>query len=56
MVGGVVLERHLKRVAANHGVTVRKKNPTISDLNDSLKNAGADDVPLCPDTAPRRHP
>ena len=36
-VAGVVLERHLKDVCSNHGVTVRKKNAQISDLNDALK-------------------
>lgn len=34
---GVVLERHLQRVAMNHKIATRKKNPTISDLNDPLK-------------------
>jgi hypothetical protein len=37
---GVVLERHLQRVAVNHKITISKKNPTISDLNDPLRNAG----------------
>lgn len=37
---GVVLERHLQRAAANHGVSIRKKSPTISDLNDPLKQKG----------------
>lgn len=38
VVAGVVLERHLKRVCANHAITVRKKNPTIGDLNNLLKD------------------
>ena len=42
---GVVLERHLQRVAANHNVNPGKKNPTIADLNDPLKQAGIYDVP-----------
>ena len=42
---GVVLERHLKEVCGNHGVTVRKAKPTISDLNDALKNANAIEIP-----------
>jgi len=42
---GVVLERHLQQVAQNHGVTIRKKAPTISDLNDPLKQAGIYDTP-----------
>ena len=44
-VAGVVLERHLKEVCGNHGVTVRKAKPTISDLNDALKNANAIEIP-----------
>ena len=43
-VAGVVLERHLREVCANHDVTV-KKTPHISDLNDALKNANAIDIP-----------
>lgn len=42
---GVVLERHLQRVATNHGISIRKKNPTISDLNDPLKQAGVYETP-----------
>ncbi len=42
---GVVLERHLQRVAENRGVAPTKKSPTISDLNDPLKQAGVYDVP-----------
>jgi hypothetical protein len=42
---GVVLEDHLQRVAANHGVKIAKKNPTISDLNDPLWQAGIYDQP-----------
>jgi hypothetical protein len=37
---GVVLERHLQRAAENHQVSTGKKNPTIADLNDPLKNKG----------------
>lgn len=43
---GVVLERHLQRVAVNHKITISKKNPTIADLNDPLKGAGLYDVPM----------
>lgn len=42
---GVVLERHLQQLSKNHNVTVRKKAPTISDLNDLLKKAGVYDLP-----------
>lgn len=38
-VAGVVLEGHLKTVYDNHGIKISKKNPTISDFNDALKNA-----------------
>ena len=42
---GVVLERHLKEVCGNHGLTLRKKAPQISDLNDALKDANVIDIP-----------
>ena len=43
---GVVLERHLQRTALNHKIAIRKKSPTISDLNDPLKQASVYDVPI----------
>nr|WP_306266473.1 HEPN domain-containing protein [Pararhizobium sp. IMCC3301] len=36
---GVVIEKHLKQVCVTHNITVRKKNPGISDLNQLLKDA-----------------
>ncbi|WP_017216272.1 hypothetical protein [Pseudoalteromonas sp. NJ631] len=42
---GVVLERHLQRTAENHQIKLRKKAPTISDLNDPLKQANVYGVP-----------
>jgi hypothetical protein len=42
---GVVLERHLQRVAVNHEVKITKRDPTIGDLNDPLKQANVYDVP-----------
>lgn len=42
---GVVLERHLQRVVANHKIRISKKNPTVSDLNDTLKDKGVIDIP-----------
>ena len=42
---GVVLERHLQRVVQNHRISMRKRSPSISDLNDPLKNARVYDVP-----------
>lgn len=43
-IGGVVLEKHLAQVCASHKVTVKKTDPTISELNDLLKGAGVIDV------------
>ena len=43
---GVVLEKHLAEVCSNHSISIKKKNPHISDLNDALKTADAIDVPL----------
>ena len=45
VVCGVVIEAHLKSVASRHSITFRKKRPTISDLNDALKNGNVYDVP-----------
>ena len=42
---GVVMERHLAQVCKNHKITIRKKNLTISDFNDKLKNEGVIDIP-----------
>jgi hypothetical protein len=44
-VAGVVLEHHLAQVCDNHGVAPKKKNPTISDFNDSLRTAAVIDTP-----------
>jgi hypothetical protein len=45
VITGVVLEKHLHEVCRNHSVAVKKKSPTIGDLNDSLKEAGVLDIP-----------
>ena len=42
---GVILEGHLQRVTQNHNIPIRKKSPTIADLNDPLKNKGVYDNP-----------
>jgi hypothetical protein len=42
---GVVLERHLGQVCDNHNIKVTKKNPTIGDLNDLLKENGVLQIP-----------
>ncbi len=44
-IAGVVLEKHLAQVVDNHASKTRKKNPSISDFNDLLKNVGVLDVP-----------
>jgi hypothetical protein len=43
-IAGVILEQHLAQVAKNHSVTIKKKDPSISDLNDTLKAATVYDV------------
>jgi hypothetical protein len=42
---GVVLERHLSQVCADHQLSTRKKNPAIADFNESLKAGGVIDLP-----------
>ena len=42
---GVVLERHLAQVCGNHGIAIKKKHPTINDLNTLLKDATVIDTP-----------
>lgn len=44
IIAGVILERHLQRVLANHSVSLRKK-PTLATLNDALRAADIYDVP-----------
>lgn len=46
MIAGVVLERHLKRVLANHQLTVGRKKPTLSNLNEALKGGYVYDLPM----------
>ena len=38
VVCGVVLESHLRDVAARHGIKLKKRNPSISDWNNALKD------------------
>ena len=42
---GVVIEKHLKQVCANHCVKSKKRNPTISDFNQLLKDEDVISVP-----------
>jgi hypothetical protein len=41
---GVILEAHLQRVAISRGVAIARKSPTLSDLNEPLKQAGVYDM------------
>jgi len=41
---GVVLERHLSQVCNNHNLKIKKKEPSISDFNDTLKNSSVIDT------------
>lgn len=43
---GVVLEGHLNSVADGKGIKLRKKSPTVSDINDALKNKDIYDIPM----------
>ena len=43
---GVVLERHLKIICQNHSIPITKKNPTINDYNDLLKNNNIIELPV----------
>lgn len=38
VIAGVVLESYLSKVTDNHSLTLSKKNPTLSDFNEVLKN------------------
>lgn len=44
-VAGVVLEKHLGQVCINHNMSINKKNPTINDFNELLKNNNVLDTP-----------
>jgi hypothetical protein len=41
---GVILENHLQKIVKNHRISVTKRNPNISDLNDLLKSNGVYDL------------
>ena len=43
-IAGVVLERHLLQVCDNHKVIVKKKNPTINNLAELLKNTNVIEI------------
>jgi hypothetical protein len=44
-IAGVILEKHLAQVCENHTIKVNKKNPTINDFNELLKEANVIDTP-----------
>ena len=43
-VSGVVLEKHLERIATSHQISISKKTPTIADFNDKFKEEKVYDV------------
>jgi len=45
-IAGVVLEKHLGQIAQNHKVTVKKKDPTIGELNDLLRAENVIEIPV----------
>lgn len=42
---GVTIEAHLGRIAKNHQLPIAKRDPTIGDLNETLKAGGVLDIP-----------
>ena len=42
---GVVIEKHLRQICENHGIRIRKRNPTISDFNQALRDSDTVSVP-----------
>lgn len=44
-IASVVLEKHLTQVLLNHDIALSKKNSTIKDFNELLKNSEVIDVP-----------
>jgi hypothetical protein len=44
-IAGVILEKHLRQVCDDHSIKVTKKNPSINDLNQLLRDGGVIDVP-----------
>jgi len=45
-IAGVVLESHLFQVCDNHQIKIAKKNPSISDYNDKLKEVEIYETPI----------
>jgi hypothetical protein len=45
-VAGVVLEGHLGSVCERHKLVLKKKDPSIAELNETLKAANVIDIPV----------
>ena len=45
VLAGVTLERHLANMVNLNQISISKKDPTLSDYNDTIKNKGVYDVP-----------
>lgn len=45
VLGGVVLEHHLKSFCENKGLSLGRKKPTLSNLNTTIKNSQLIDIP-----------
>ena len=43
---GVTIEAHLSRIAKNHQLSITKRDPTIGDLNETLKAGDILDIPI----------
>lgn len=43
-IAGVVLEKHLAQVCRNHNIKIKKKNPTINDYNQKLKDSSVIEI------------
>lgn len=41
----VILEKHLSQICPKYHIAIAKKDPSISDYNDKLKDAGAYEIP-----------
>jgi hypothetical protein len=44
-IAGVVLEKHLRQVCEDHRISISKKHPGISDLNELLKSGAVITIP-----------
>jgi len=44
-ISGVVLEKHLCQVCEHHNISITKKDPTINDFNQILKDKNVIEVP-----------